>query len=145
MGLNTKHNTMDTYTGTKTVKATPMTLGDYNVLREWKIPENENPDAPGYLVEYQDGGKANHPMFKGYISWSPADVFEKSYWPSGTPFERVAEEKRQLDVNIGKLGTFIESHGFEKLDEVNQNWLLEQHNTQRRLSHILGERLKIMS
>lgn len=83
MGLNTKHNTMDTYTGTKTVKATPMTLGDYNVLREWKIPENENPDAPGYLVEYQDGGKANHPMFKGYISWSPADVFERSYRPHG--------------------------------------------------------------
>lgn len=45
------------------------------------MPANEDPNAPGYLVEYQDGGKANDERHSGYISWSPADVFEKSYRP----------------------------------------------------------------
>lgn len=31
-----------------------------------------------------DGGKANHPKFDGYISWSPKDVFEKSYKANGS-------------------------------------------------------------
>jgi hypothetical protein len=31
------------------------------------------------LVEYTDGGKANLAGFAGYVSWSPADVFERTY------------------------------------------------------------------
>jgi hypothetical protein len=34
------------------------------------------------LVEYIDGGAANHPQHKGYISWSPLDVFHRSYHPT---------------------------------------------------------------
>ncbi|UIS65504.1 hypothetical protein [Acidovorax phage AP1] len=67
------------YEGTKRVLATPMTRGAYNDYRGWTAPANEDPTDAGYLVEYQDGGKANHPRHTGYISWSPADVFERSY------------------------------------------------------------------
>lgn len=63
------------------LSGTPMTLGEYNSYRGWNIPENENPEEPGYLVEYLDGGKPNHPEHRGYISWSPKDVFERSYRP----------------------------------------------------------------
>ncbi len=66
------------YIGTKLVNATPMTLGDYSRL-QGRTPVGQDPRTEGYLVEYTDGGKPNHPNFTGYISWSPKDVFEKSY------------------------------------------------------------------
>ena len=67
------------YVGTKVVKAAPMTRKEYNDLRGWTVPEDENPNDDGYLVEYLDGGKANHADYTGYISWSPKDVFERAY------------------------------------------------------------------
>lgn len=72
---------MKKFVGTKVVRAETMTLGAYNFLRGWDMPEGEDPEAPGYLVEYLDGGKPNHPDYEHYISWSPADVFEGSYLP----------------------------------------------------------------
>ena len=75
---------MKTYYGTKALAAKPMTLGEYNSHRGWDIPENEDPNAPGYLVEYQDGGQPNHPNHEGYISWSPKEVFEAAYQQTGT-------------------------------------------------------------
>ncbi len=65
--------------GTKLIKSLPMNLGDYNLYQGWAIPEDQNPNDEGYLVEYQDGGKANHPNHKGYISWSPRNAFESAY------------------------------------------------------------------
>lgn len=67
------------YIGTKALKAWPMTRGEYNTYRGWTLPDNENPEDLGYLVEYQDGGQPNHPDHEGYISWSPYDVFNNSY------------------------------------------------------------------
>jgi len=57
------------YFGSKTIYATPKTLGEYNKFRGWTIPENENPDREGYMVQYEDG----------YISWSPTEAFEPAY------------------------------------------------------------------
>lgn len=71
------------YIGTKSVLASTMTRGEYNDYRGWQIPENEDPTEQGYLVEYVDGGKPNDERHTGYISWSPRDVFEKSYKSSG--------------------------------------------------------------
>lgn len=70
-----------TYVGTKVVHAKPMTRGDYNIMRGWIIPENENENDPGYLVEYADRIEdlQHVPPHSGYVSWSPKDVFEKSY------------------------------------------------------------------
>ena len=60
---------MKHFIGTKLIEAKQMNLGDYNKYRGWPIPENENPNKEGYLVKYPDS----------YESWSPKDVFEKSY------------------------------------------------------------------
>lgn len=49
------------------VKTTEMTRGDYCKLRGWKVPENENPEDDGMLVEYSDG----------YVSWCPAERFKE--------------------------------------------------------------------
>lgn len=67
------------YSGTKTLTAWPMTRGQYNSYRTWTPPEGEDQTTAGYLVEYADGGAANDSRHAGYISWSPADVFERSY------------------------------------------------------------------
>lgn len=56
-----------------------MTRGAYNQYRGWETPTDENPKDDGYLVEYQDGGKPNCPRHAGYISWSPKDIFERTY------------------------------------------------------------------
>lgn len=53
--------------GTKLIKATPMTRQEYNDLRGWVVPSDENPADDGYLVEYIDGGSASHPSYAGYI------------------------------------------------------------------------------
>ena len=70
---------MKKYVGTKELKAIPMNKEEYCQYRQWEVPSNENPKEEGYLVEYLDGGKPNDERHLGYISWSPKDVFEKSY------------------------------------------------------------------
>ena len=83
---------MQTYIGTKIIKASPMTRQQYNDYRGWQLPENENGDDEGYLVEYTDGGKPNHEKHEGYISWSPKEVFENAYNPtSGMTFGHALE------------------------------------------------------
>jgi hypothetical protein len=72
---------MNTFIGVKLVKAKPMTRLEYNNFRGWVLPGDENGDDAGFLVEYVDGGKANTESFAGYVSWSPADVFERAYRP----------------------------------------------------------------
>lgn len=74
---------MKTYYGTKKLRAKPMSLGEYNKLRGWTIPENEDPEKAGYLVEYLDGvSTPNVEGFLGYVSWSPKEVFEVWYQPT---------------------------------------------------------------
>ena len=70
---------MKRYIGVKEINAKPMKRQAYNDLRGWTLPAMENGDDDGYLVEYVDGGQANTPDFKGYVSWSPNDVFERAY------------------------------------------------------------------
>lgn len=72
---------MQTYIGTKLVKAKPMTRQEYNDYRGWQLPADEDGDDDGFLVEYVDGGKSNRRVHAGYISWSPADVFNRAYCP----------------------------------------------------------------
>lgn len=73
------------FIGTKLIQAVAMTRQQYNDYRGWKLPEDEShlANEDGYLVEYLDGGRANDSRHTGYISWSPEDVFEKSYQSSG--------------------------------------------------------------
>ncbi|MHA3112892.1 hypothetical protein [Acinetobacter sp. ANC 4193] len=67
------------YVGTKELLAMPMTRGDWCKYNGWQLPPNENGNDDGYMVQYLDGGKPNHPNHPFYISWSPKDVFERTY------------------------------------------------------------------
>ena len=87
---------MDLYIGTKTILAAPMTRGEYNKYRNWIVPENENPDDKGYLVEYVDAGDKNHPNHDNYISWSPKKTFDASYRPvTGLTFGAALEAMKK--------------------------------------------------
>lgn len=62
------------YIGMKQIDAIPMDLGNYNIYRGWKMPDNEDPKAPGYIVRYPDN----------YVSWSPKKTFDEAYSISGS-------------------------------------------------------------
>ena len=103
---------MNRYIGTKALNAKPMTRQAYNDLRGWEVPADENPADDGYLVEYSDGGKANHPNFAGYISWSPKDVFERAYRRSdnltfGEALELLKAGKRVARAGWNGKGMFV--------------------------------------
>lgn len=70
---------MKKYIGTKLIQSKPMNRADYNVYRGWELPSDEDGSDEGYLVEYLDGGKPNHPDHEGYISWSPEEQFDNAY------------------------------------------------------------------
>lgn len=104
--------TPKTYIGTKVVHAIEMTRAAYNILRGWQIPDNEDGNDTGYLVQYTDGGLPNVEGFSGYISWSPQNVFEKSYTvgvtkPATTHLDRMKAEREKLAKDIHALGEFI--------------------------------------
>jgi hypothetical protein len=67
------------YIGVKVINAKPMTRAEYNTFRGWTLPADENGDDAGFLVEYTDGGRGNTDHYAGYVSWSPADVFDRAY------------------------------------------------------------------
>lgn len=73
---------MEQYYGTKKIAALPMTRAEYNTLRNWPLPADENGADEGYLVEYLDGGKPNVEGFVGYVSWSPKEQFDNAYQPT---------------------------------------------------------------
>jgi hypothetical protein len=83
---------MKRYIGTKLINAKPMTRQAYNDFRGWTLPSDENGADEGYLVEYVDGGKGNTDHYAGYVSWSPADVFDRAYRPcDGMTFGQAIE------------------------------------------------------
>lgn len=128
------------YQGTKQLFAKPMSRGEYNEYRGWKTPEDESPSDEGYLVEYVNGGASNHPQHKGYISWSPKEVFEQTYkvvqFSDKPPHQqRVLAEEASLGEKIEKLEIFINSSTFtmivkdelERLDMIAQLQLMKQY------------------
>ena len=78
---------MQKFIGVKLIAAIAMTRLAYNKYRGWDLPNDEDGADEGYLVEYLDGGKPNHPDHAGYISWSPTEQFNAAYRPtSGMTF-----------------------------------------------------------
>lgn len=120
-----------TAVGTKVVHFIAMTLGEYNLYRGWDIPACEDPEKNGYMVEYTDGGEPNMVGHKGYVSWSPRDVFEKSY-DTGvrqvpeTFMDRLIAEMGRLGSDVSKLRTFVEGESFNKIPEEEQVDLQKQ-------------------
>jgi hypothetical protein len=95
---------MKTYIGTKIINAKPMNRADYNVFRGWQLPADENGADEGYLVEYTDGGQGNTVAYKGYVSWSPKEQFEKAYRETAGLTFGLALEALQLGHKVARAG-----------------------------------------
>lgn len=61
----------------KKVHAYPLNRKDYNTLRGWTVPADENPSDDGYVVIYNKDTDREH------VSWSPEDVFNEGYTEVG--------------------------------------------------------------
>lgn len=95
---------MQLHIGSKLIKAFPMNRQQYNDLRGWTLPADEDGTDEGYLVEYVNGGKSNHDDYEGYISWSPKDVFEKAYYPIYGMSFGMAIEALKLGKKVARKG-----------------------------------------
>lgn len=135
---------MVAFIGTKSVLATKMSRGEYNEYRGWTIPENEDPAKQGYLVEYVDGGKPNDERHKGYISWSPRDVFEKSYHQSQTPQDRVRLEQIELTQKLDALENFLDKGQPAFIDEEQWKLLNKQAEIMDQYSDVLAKRIALL-
>lgn len=132
-------NQMKQFTGTKTVKACPMTLGEAEKLlhRHIDISSVENRHlTPGYLVEYGEDGD-------NYRSWSPQDVFERAYRPSDTFLERMLIEKQQVSTRYLRGREFTFSQQFLQIDRHQQILLRKQLDAMEQYLYILSKRIEI--
>jgi hypothetical protein len=110
-----KEGTMQKYLGVKIVEAKPMILGDYNNLKGWAIPSDEDPTTEGYIVTYPDG----------YVSWCPKKQFEEANRPiTGLSFG-YAIEAAKVGHRIARAGWngkdmwVSYSPGYQKLETEN--------------------------
>ena len=95
---------MQLHIGTKQVTAQPMTRQAYNDYRGWTLPADEDGTDEGYLVEYLDGGKPNHPAHAGYISWSPKAQFDAAYRPTTGMTFGLAIEAMKAGKRVARAG-----------------------------------------
>lgn len=131
---------MKQYTGTKTIKAMPMTMGEAyerKFLKEGVKPSECETYKAGYLVEYEDG----------YQSWCPAETFEEAYKPSETALDHLRIEYSELRERFRKLDEYT-NIGFDKFVEkvgVNQAALLGvQHMLMNNYLEVLESRIADM-
>ena len=67
------------YLNQSVVEARKMKRGQYNVLRDWVLPENESDDDLGWLVVNKSVSQRNVDGYDGYVSWLPEEEFEEFY------------------------------------------------------------------
>lgn len=95
---------MKKYIGIKLILATAISRLEYNEKRKWTVPEDENPNDEGYMVEYLDSPNANTDFSPYYVSWSPKDVFEKAYRATDEMTFGLAIEALKMGHRVARKG-----------------------------------------
>lgn len=134
---------MKKYIGTKLINAKPMTRQEYNDLRGWTVPSDENPNDEGYLVVNTSVSERNVTGFDGYVSWLPKLAFEEQYKPNDTPIDRMQIELDDLHDKMDKLGAFIAKPKPDFLDDNEWALLHEQQEHMANYYNVLNTRLAI--
>ena len=130
---------MKQYTGTKTVKAEPMSMGEAFakklLKKDIKLSDVKKWKA-GYLVEYEGG----------YQSWSPADVFEKNYKLSETYLDRLKTEYDEIAQRLEKLQDYLNKYDtLEKVGYTQFTLLIQQSICMNEYKEIIAFRLRNLS
>jgi len=95
---------MKLYIGTELINARPMNRADYNTLRGWNLPPDEDGADDGYLVEYHDGGNPNVEGYAGYVSWTTKVQFENVYRPVDSLNFGLAVEALKKGMRVTRKG-----------------------------------------
>ncbi len=119
----------------KQVHAIPMTLGDYNDIRGWSIPDDEDPKAEGVFVIYDIGTDDE------YVSWSPIKQFEKGYRDCTTFVDRLRIELADLEKKVTALELFMNTSVFAALEIVDQALLRSQFGSMTSYAYTLTMRI----
>lgn len=122
------------YTGTKTVKACPMSRAEAEEIlnRKFYKDSEDREDEPGYLVVYPDG----------YRSWSPEKVFEDAYRISQSYIDRMYNELDEVKARYIKGREFSFSQQFRNLRDEQRKLLRIQLDTMEKYLYILSERIE---
>lgn len=85
---------MGKYIGVKVVDARPMTRLEYNELRGWELPADENGADPGMLKD--DG--------TGHIQWDPQETFDRDFKLGGRISFGDAVEAMKKGLRVARKG-----------------------------------------
>ncbi|AZQ86472.1 hypothetical protein EJK51_1000 [Moraxella catarrhalis] len=95
---------LTSFVATRTVQATPLNRQEYNDLRGWQVPDNENPNDNGYLVVNAGVSERNVDGFDGYVSWLPKLAFEEQYKNDNLTFGQAVELLKGGKKSLVKVG-----------------------------------------
>lgn len=135
--------TLKQYIGTKMVKAEPMAKSAA-VAKGWARPSSEgNENVPGYHVQY------TNPDGSTYDSWSPKEVFEKSYQIAEDFKDRLIIEFKELKERFNKLDAFLDMRkNYEKIVEkcgpAQTALMFSQYHAMRHYYDILRTRIELL-
>ena len=133
--------TLKQYIGTKMVKAEPMAKSAA-VAKGWARPSEGNEDVPGYHVQY------TNPDGSTYDSWSPKEVFEKSYQIAEDFKDRLIIEFKELDARLIKLNAFMNENDYDKIVEkcgpVQTALMISQFHAMKHYYDILRTRIELL-
>lgn len=137
-----ENKTLKQYIGTKMVKAEPMAKSAA-VAKGWASPSSEgNEDVPGYHVQY------TNPDGSTYDSWSPKEVFEKSYQVAEDFKDRLIIEFKELEDRFNKLDAFLDGKHYDKIVEkcgtVQTALMLSQYHAMKHYYDILKTRIELL-
>lgn len=118
----------------------PTTRGEYNTLRGWTVPPNEDANDAGYRVVN---------LVTGHTNWYPEAVFRAGHTRVAdvAPGEashvlRIRAEVAELEGRLVKLRKFLESDQSRKLDPEDLTLLRGQRMAMEAYKEILHRRLR---
>lgn len=130
------------YIGTKEVMAAPM--DEVTAVTKGFARKNEDNHEwrSGYHVQY------TNPDGSTYDSWSPKDVFEKSYQVAEDFKDRLIIEFKELKERFNKLDAFLDEKDYDKVVEIcgpaQTALMFSQYHAMRHYCDILRTRIELL-
>lgn len=130
------------YIGTKEVMAAPMDEATAVAKGFARKNEDNHEWRPGYHVQY------TNPDGSTYDSWSPKEVFEKSYQIAEDFKDRLIIEFKELKERFNKLEAFWNENDYDKVAEkcgiVQTALMLSQYHAMGHYYDILRTRIELL-
>ena len=137
-----EETTLKQYKGTKTVKAEPMNESVAVEKGFARANKDGHEWRSGYHVQY------TNPDGSTYDSWSPKDVFEKSYQVAEDFKDRLIIEFKELKERFNKLDAFLDEKDYDKVVEIcgpaQTALMFSQYHAMRHYHDILKTRIELL-